>query len=396
LRFLLVIERVFVYNWDMSAGLGSVVDELVDVDVSGLCDSEIRERFVQARREIDRLERYAACMLVSVHGRGIPSGDGASSTPAWVQFQTRQRFRDARISLATGKACETLPLVAKAWAQGEISASAAATIAHGRREGHEAVYATMEDELVGVAAEGRFAGLDARIRHYQARCDALDDKPLRERDGVYLSPVGNRWALKGDLDALSGALLNKALDAKTDPPSPDDNRTPAQRRAAALVQLGRDALNRGESPTEDGERPHVAIVVKLETLLSGELETCGDLALSPAQIGRLFCESKLSRIVTDAQGNPLDVSPGVYRPSRRLRRGVLFRDEGRCRYPGCDRTHGEVHHVIAFPTGKTVIANLVFLCDYHHDVVHKAGWHTTFDGTTFTVTNPDGRNIGST
>src|SRR5450755_1177722 len=98
----------------MSAALGSVVDELVDVDVSGLCDSEVRERFVEVRREIDRLECYAATLLVGVHGRGIPSGDGASSTPAWVQLQTRQRFRDARLSLSTGTACETLLLVAKA------------------------------------------------------------------------------------------------------------------------------------------------------------------------------------------------------------------------------------------------------------------------------------------
>jgi hypothetical protein len=55
-----------------------------------------------------------------------------------------------------------------------------------------------------------------------------------------------------------------------------------------------------------------------------------------------------------------------------------------------------VHHVITFPDGKTVIANLVFLCDYHHHVLHKPGRTATFDGTTFTVTNPDGRCIGST
>jgi hypothetical protein len=130
----------------------------VALDLSELCDSEIRERFIEARREIDRLERYAAGLLVSVSGRGIPSGDGASSTPAWVQLQTGQRFRDARVSLAAGQACETLPLMAKAWAQGEISASAAATIALGRRAGHEAVYATMEDDLVGLAATSQFRG----------------------------------------------------------------------------------------------------------------------------------------------------------------------------------------------------------------------------------------------
>jgi hypothetical protein len=66
----------------MSAALTTIVDELVDVDASGLCDGELRARFVEVRREIDRLESYAARMLVGVHGRGIPSGEGASSTHA--------------------------------------------------------------------------------------------------------------------------------------------------------------------------------------------------------------------------------------------------------------------------------------------------------------------------
>jgi hypothetical protein len=258
------------------------------------------------------------------------------------------------------------------------------------------VYATMEDDLVRLAAEARFSGIDARIRHYQTRCDELDDKPPRERDGFYISEVANRWASKGDHDALNGALIKKAVDAATDPPDPDDPRTPAQRRDAGLARVCRYFLDRGESPTEDGERPHIAIVVKLETLLAGKLETTGDFSLTASQIGQLLCESKISRIVTDAQGHPLDVSPAVYRPSRRLRRAVLFRDGGRCRYPGCDRTHGQVHHVIAFPGGKTILVNLVFLCDYHHHVLHKPGWNATFDGTTLTVTNPDGRIIGST
>ena len=163
-----------------------------------------------------------------------------------------------------------------------------------------------------------------------------------------------------------------------------------------MVRICRYFLDHGDSPTEDGERPHIAITMTLESLRSGDFETTGDLALASSQISRLLCESKIQLIVTDANGTPLDVGAAVYRPSRKLRRAVLFRDQGRCRYPGCDRTHGEVHHVVAFPDGPTVIANLVFLCDYHHHVLHKPGWHATFDGTTFTVTNPDGRCIGST
>jgi hypothetical protein len=121
----------------MSAALTTVVDELVDVDATGFCDGELRARFIEVRREIDRLEHYAAAMLVGAHRRGVPAGEGASSTPVWVQFQTGQRMRDGRLSLAVGKACESLPLVGKAWAQGEISATAAATICQGRRAGHE-------------------------------------------------------------------------------------------------------------------------------------------------------------------------------------------------------------------------------------------------------------------
>src|SRR5882724_12029676 len=161
----------------MSAALMTVVDELVDVDASGLCDGELRARFIEARREIDRLERYASTMLVAAHRRGVPTGEGASSTPMWVQFQTGQRTRDARVSLATGKVCDSLPLVEKSWAQGEISANAAATISQGRRAGHEDVYATMEADMVGFAAERDFVALDAMIRQYHTRCDELDDPP---------------------------------------------------------------------------------------------------------------------------------------------------------------------------------------------------------------------------
>ena len=391
---LLVIERTFVYHWDMSAAL--TIDELEAFDPSLLCDSEIRETFIELRRDNDRREAVAARLLVALHGRGVPAGEGASSTPVWVQFETGQRLRDARISLATGKACASLPLVAKLWEQGEISANAAATIAQGRRAGHEDVYATMEERMVGFAAERDFEALDTMIRRYQTHCDELDQKAPEDKNGFFINQVGNRWASKGEHDALNGALINQAVEAATDPPDPDDTRSAAQRREAGMVRVCRFFLDRGESPNEDGERPHIAITVTLESLRSGDFETTGDLVLASSQISRLLCDSKLQVIVTDTNGKPLDVGAAVYRPSRKLRRAVLFRDQGRCRYPGCNRTHGEVHHVIAFPDGETVIANLVFLCDYHHHVLHKPGWRATFDGTTFTVTNPDGRCIGST
>jgi uncharacterized protein DUF222 len=165
----------------MSAAL--TIDELEALDPSLLCDAEIREMFIDMRRENDRREAVAARMLVALHRRGVPRGEGASSTPMWVQFQTGQRLRDARLSLATAKAVESLPLVAKAWSQGEISANAAATIAQGRRTGHEDEYASMEDDMVAFAAKRDFVALDAMIRHYHTRCDELDDPPPQDKNG---------------------------------------------------------------------------------------------------------------------------------------------------------------------------------------------------------------------
>src|SRR5204863_9816236 len=166
--FLLVIERVFVYDLRMSGALSAAVDELVGRDVSGMCDSEMRETYIGLRRELDRLEAFAAELLAGLHHRGIAAGDGAASAPAWSQVQTGQRWADAKASLDAGLACEALPLTAKAWAQGEISTSAVRMICRGVRAGHEAVYASVEDTMVGFAAARDFRSLDGVIRHYQS------------------------------------------------------------------------------------------------------------------------------------------------------------------------------------------------------------------------------------
>jgi hypothetical protein len=48
------------------------------------------------------------------------------------------------------------------------------------------------------------------------------------------------------------------------------------------------------------------------------------------------------------------------------------------------------------PDGETNIGNCVLLCGYHHSLIHKRGWHDTLDGTTYTVTKPNGQPLGHT
>jgi hypothetical protein len=193
--FLLVSERMFVYHKDMLAPA---------LDLSEMCESEIRERYIETRREIDRAEAFAA-----------------------------------RLLLAARKACETLPLMAKAWSQGEISASAAATIALGRRENHEAVYASMEDDLVRRAATSDFRGLDARIRYYQLRCDELDDTAPVQRNDLALTPaqIGERCASRR---SPGSSPTPKATPSTSAPPSTGphaDSEEPSSSETTATADI---------------------------------------------------------------------------------------------------------------------------------------------------------------
>jgi hypothetical protein len=369
----------------------------VDADLSEWCDAEVRQAVIALRREIDQREAFAARLVVAVQQRGIATGEGAHSTAAWMRYETGQRIGEANASLTAGTVCETMPLLAKAWAQGEISASAARTISRGRRAGHEDEYAAMEERMVAYAAARDFYSLDGMIRHYHVRCDELDHKDPSDQDTLYLSEVLGRWVAKGSYDAFAGATHDEALRAAMDMPTEGDTRSAAKRRADASTRIHRFFLDHGGSPVEGGERPHLNVVVHQETDADGKSTDRNDRGFSAADIARLYCDARIARIVMGANSVPLDAGRAVYSPSASLRRAVVARDR-HCRFPGCDRpaSWSEIHHVNPFPHGPTTKENCALFCDHHHHVLHRPGWHATFDGITLSVTNPDGRVIGTT
>src|SRR5690242_15329317 len=120
----------------MTGRLAAVVDEIVGGDVSEMNDAAIEREFVELCAQLDRLEHRKSVLLATVHRRGIALAGGMSSTPVWAQHAAGVRADEARVALDAGLVCEVLPLTSKAWAQGEISASAARTICRGKPDGH--------------------------------------------------------------------------------------------------------------------------------------------------------------------------------------------------------------------------------------------------------------------
>ncbi|NDL59857.1 HNH endonuclease signature motif containing protein, partial [Phytoactinopolyspora mesophila] len=185
--------------------------------------------------------------------------------------------------------------------------------------------------------------------------------------------------LDGILGEEDGTIVNTAINALATPSGPDDQRTPSQRRADALVELCRRALANRDVPTHGGEPTHLIVITDLATLEArtgglGELPN-GSILRGDA-VRRLACDARISRIITGPDSQPLDVGRSQRTATPAQRKALRLRDRG-CIFPGCDRPPEwtDVHHLIPWAQGgHTDIDEMALLCRKHHTVVHEGGW----------------------
>jgi Domain of unknown function (DUF222) len=189
-----------------------------------------------------------------------------------------------------------------------------------------------------------------------------------------------------------------ALGAFTPPPAEDDTRTAAQRRADALVELCQHA-----SPETATVRPRLTVTVDLAELRgqprdlrtqdgrwTGATFGSGE-PVDVATLRRLACDASLVPAVLGGRGEPLDLGRSRRLVSPAQRRALAIRD-GRCRFPGCDRTAEwcDAHHTTPWwAGGRTDLDELVLLCRRHHVIVHEDRWTLVRDPTTGYVTAHD-------
>jgi len=221
-----------------------------------------------------------------------------------------------------------------------------------------------------------FAEVVARWRAYVAPdLFERDAEHQHERRHLYASAtIGGVVDVKGMLDAEGGAVLLAALSALAGAGGGDDTRTAAERRADALVELARRALDSGDLPDSGGERPHLNVTVDLTTLTSSqglaELDWTGP--VSPTTGLRIACDAAISRVLLAGESQPLDVGRRTRTISAAMRRALVARDR-HCRFTECDRPPSwcDGHHVVSWAHGgDTALPNLILLCRRHHKFVH--------------------------
>ncbi len=377
--------------------LGAALSALLEKDPVELADGET---LVELHRCRSRLE--ALVTKVSAAFRHSPewAEEGAKGPVPWITQRCRTSAADARRALRVGRALEHLPLVAAASEAGELSAEHVGLLVRLRRPRTEEALARDEALLVGQARELGVRDF-ARVARYwldHADPDGAEERTGRQVEGrsVWLTQgFSGAWLGRVDLDPVSGAVVANELRRLEEEqfltdwaearetlgrdPRPDElGRTPAQRRADALVEMA--TRSRSTPPGAQRPAPLLSVIVGWPTLAGPVLELANGEPLTPGCLLPFLERADLER-VTFTPGNRVEVSETVRYFTGAIRRAVMLRDR-RCTHPLCDvdMEHCEVDHVVpASKGGPTTQENGRLLCSFHNKLRNRRPDDGTFN-----------------
>ena len=300
--------------------LAAVVNDLAAQELDGLSDAVRAERVLVLRRLVDRLEGQWLKELAGVDARGAAGAEDGiqvGSTAGWLRARLHAGASAASSWVRTARALFRGPLTqtAQALADGELSAAHAGVLASGTRD--LPAHLTVEAEPVLLEAARRLdpPRLGRVVAHLRAVADpdtaASQAERHHQQRGLWLTPtLDGMVAVDGLLEPEAGQTLLAALEPLARPANAEDTRSGGQRRADALTELARRALEAGQLPQTAGVRPQLTVTVDLDSLIgnSGPGALGGDTEagpLDPEACRRLACDGALTRVlVTRHPTNP--------------------------------------------------------------------------------------------
>jgi hypothetical protein len=334
-------------------------------------------------------------------------GNGFRSCAHWLSWRIGLDLGAAREKVRVARALGTLPLLAEALANGEVSYAKVRALTR---------VATPETEarLLGVGRAGTAAHVERIVRGWRRvdrNAEKRESKHRHRSRGLYVHhDEDGMTVVRGRLEPEVGALLVRALEAArealyqrtrgnaaakladpiADPP------TPAQQRADALALVAETALHQELDPGTAGERYQVVVHVDAPALADptqpGQSVLEDGEHVSAETSRRLPCDASRVIMRHDDEGHVVELSARTRTIPPALRRALQHRD-GSCRFPGCTGRFTQGHHLRHWAHGgPTTLSNLALLCRRHHRAVHEDGYQVErgADGA-LRFRRPDGR-----
>src|SRR5882757_6882127 len=294
----------------------------------GLSDIQISDDIVGLCQVVSAATTAIAALVREAQARDLPRRHAATSTVAWLRDLLRISPAEARSLTALGEVLDARPILADAVADGGVNSAQAVAIGRVLADvpDHEpGLVDKVEAILIGYAGQFEPAILRRLGERVLAHINPeLADQRLpnrldreqhhaEQRRGFTLTPDGlGGIRLTGILDVEGAAIIDAAIAPLTTPlrdASGPDLRTPAARRADALVDVCQLALRTGQLPATGGQPPQLTVTIDLDALQRdlavGQLDT-GAL-LTPAATRRLACDAAILPAILDGASVPIDV-----------------------------------------------------------------------------------------
>ncbi len=220
---------------------------------------------------VDRITAAVAEALARFEGNRSFEADGALSMTAWLKTQCRMSAKDARRLSATARRMSAFAVSSAAWRSGELSSGQVQAIAVNVNDKSQALFALHEAEVVPVLAPLSVQDTASVMAGWAARVEAIlgDDNESEEpKRSLHASTtLDGRLEVSGSFDSDSASILSTALHlGQTKDLAGEAPRSPAERRADALVDVCRYFLDHQDHLPVSRNRPHVNVVIDYNEL----------------------------------------------------------------------------------------------------------------------------------
>jgi len=326
----------------------------------------IETRLVEIETTIGRLRAIQIDLLGEIDRRQTPLADGCRTLGEWIC---------SRLDVApeTGKLLARMvhtdaPSVASELADGGLSFDRACELIRPSNPTTSEIEGSRRFDIAGLR---RLIARDRLVTRVEEH-DAFNSRHLVMQPNLDESS----WRLWGSLPGHEGTIVDKVLTEHADsfPPPPEGvGYTHSQRKADALVSVCTDHAGGG------GPSTVVSVFVDAtpRSTQGVRAEVAAGPRVGPATLETLLCEGTVEVTAVTENGQPLGIGRRSAAIPPRLKRFVLWRDQG-CVIDGCtSRYRLQPHHIVPFSEGgATEVDNLATLCWFHHHVVvHGMGYH---------------------